>query len=175
MKRADRLRRNAELTMKKIRSIAQHIRNVEDNCLQLGSKLIERGDIDLGHKLIANGYAHDLSKFFGIEWENMAPGQTSNEESAKLKLKMAIQHHRSINLHHPEAWPGGIKDMPDVYLAEFCSDIKARSEEFGTSLRDWINDEAIKRWDFTKDDEVYKKIMEYVNLLCEKPFDDLVK
>ena len=47
MKTSDRIKRDAEATMEKIRAIARHIRNVEDNCLLLGEKLIERGEVDL--------------------------------------------------------------------------------------------------------------------------------
>lgn len=174
MKKSERVRKEAERTMEKIRIIARHIRNVEDNCLILGEKLIGRGEIELGRQLIANGYIHDASKFHGIEFEYMA-GVHDDGEQGKLKLKLAIHHHNTTNKHHPEAWSGGIKDMPDVYLAEFCCDVKARSEEFGTSLRQWINDEATKRWNFTQNDEVYKKITEYVNLLCDQPFENLNK
>lgn len=173
MKRTDRLHREAEITMKKIREIAKHIRNVMDNCLILGEKFIERGDIELGKQLIANGFIHDASKLTGIEFEYMAPGTPTVEESAKLKLKIAIHQHNSTNPHHPEFWSGGIKDMPDVYLAEFCCDVKARSEEFGTNLREWIDEVATKKWNFTKEDKVYKQIMEYVNLLCPPPFESL--
>lgn len=175
MKKPDRIRKQAEETMEKIRGITRHIRNVEDNCFLLGEKLILSGEIDLGKQLIANGFVHDASKFHGIEFEFMAPGTQTSEESAKLKLKLAIHQHQTTNPHHPEAWSGGIKDMPDVYLAEFVCDIKARSEEFGTSLRDWIDEASTKKWNFSKDDEVYEKIMRYVNLLCEKPFENLSK
>jgi hypothetical protein len=174
MKKGDKLKKVAAETMDKIRAIARHIRNVEDNCLILGEQLILRGEIELGHKLIANGYVHDVSKFFGIEFEYLSIG-TSTEEGVKLKQKMAVYHHQRTNLHHPEAWPGGIKEMPDVYLAEFCCDVKSRSEEFGTNLREWIDNEATTRFKFTKEDVVYKDIMKYVNLLCQKPFEDLSK
>lgn len=172
MKKSDRLRRNAEITMEKIRAVARHIRNVEDNCFLLGEKLILGGEIDLGKQLIANGYIHDASKFHGIEFEYLSSGQPV-EENAKLKMKMAIHQHNSVNKHHPEAWSGGIKDMPDVYLAEFCCDIKARSEEFGTSLREWIDSEATKRFGFSKEDKVYKDIQKYVDLLCGVPFEKI--
>lgn len=172
MKKSDRIKKVADLTMAKIRGITRHIRNVEDNGLILGTKLIERGDIKLGHDVIANCSGHDLSKFYGIEFEYLSLNNPS-EESGKLKLKLAVRHHNTTNPHHPEYWGAGIKEMPDVYLAEFCCDIKARSEEFGTSLRDWIDESATKKWDFTKNDDVYEKIMEYVNLLCEKPFEEI--
>lgn len=162
------MKRRAELVLAKIEFIARHIRNVEDNCLLLGKKLIESREIDLGHKLIANGYVHDASKFHGIEFEYLSINNPT-EENKTLKLKLAVHHHNTTNSHHAEFW-GGIKNMPTVYLCEMVADWKARSEEFGTSLRDWIDGQATKRYDFTKDDKVYKQIMEYVNLLCQTPF-----
>ena len=172
MKKSEKIRKEAEATLAKIRAIARHIRNVEDNCLLLGTKLIESGRIDLGHNLIANGYIHDASKFHGIEFENLALSEVK-EENSKLKLKMAIRHHQKINPHHPEFWSNGIKEMPDVYVCEMVCDWKSRSEEFGTSLREWIDEQAIKKWEFTKEDDVYKKIMEYVDLICETPFEKI--
>jgi hypothetical protein len=171
MKKPDRLKQEAEQTMDKIRALTRHIRNVEDNCLLLGEKLIERGEIDLGRQLIANGYVHDSSKFHGIEFENLSHSSSENtkEENAKLRLRIAVQHHCLTNQHHPEYW-NGIKNMPRVAVGEMVADWKARSEEFGTSLRDWIDGEATKRWKFLKDDEVYKTIMDFVDLLCPKPF-----
>lgn len=176
MKKVDKLKKQAETTMSKIRGIARHIRNVEDNCLLLGEKLIALGEIDLGHRLIANGHVHDASKFNGIEWDNMAPGEPTPhvEESAKFKLKMAVQHHQKTNSHHPEYW-NGIKNMPRVAIAEMVCDWKARSEEFGESLRDYINDKATKRWDFSKNDDIYKEIMGFVDLVCEKPFEQITQ
>ncbi len=174
MKKTDRLKKVAEETMTKVRAIARHIRNVEDNCLLLGEKLIELGEIDLGRQLIANGYVHDASKFYGIEFEYLSLSNPT-EENTKLKLKLAVRHHQTTNKHHPEAWSGGIKDMPSVYLAEMVCDVKARSEEFGTALRTWIDEEATKRYGFTKEDKVYKDVMRFVDLLCQKPFENLSK
>lgn len=172
MKRADRLKKVAAATMTKINIITRHIRNVEDNCLLLGEKLINTGEIELGHKLIANGHVHDASKFWGMEWEYMALTPPTGEEGAKLKLKMAIAHHNRTNEHHPEYW-GDIRLMPRLFLAEMVCDWKARSEEFGTSLRDWIDEQATKRFAFTKDEKVYKDIMVFVDLLCQPPFEQI--
>jgi len=158
--------------MEKIRAVARHIRNVEDNCFLLGEKLILGGEIDLGKQLIANGFIHDASKFHGIEFEYLSTGNPT-EEHAKLKLKLAIHHHQKTNPHHPEAWSGGIKDMPDVYLAEMACDLKARSEEFGTNFREWINDSATTKWNFKKEDKVYQDLMRYVDMICQKPFEQI--
>jgi len=165
----------AERTMEKVRALTRHIRNVEDNALLLGERLIMNGEIDLGHHLIANGFGHDLSKFSGIEWDELIIGPPTEKEENKLKLKMAVYQHQSVNKHHPEAWPNGIKEMPDVFLLEMICDWKSRSEEFGTSLKDWINEAAVKKWGFSNDDEIYKKIMKYVDILCETPFQNLEK
>jgi hypothetical protein len=173
MKKKVNFEKEAELTMQKIRAISRHIRNVEDNCLLLGEKLILKGEIDLGKQLIANGFAHDVSKFYGIEFEYLSLNNPA-EESGKLKMRLAIQHHASTNSHHPEFWAQGIKSMPDLYIAEAVVDWKSRSEEFGTDLRQWIDEYATKKWNFTKDDEIYKKIMGYVDLLCDIPFQKIV-
>ena len=177
MKKSDRIKKLAAETMNKIHAIARHIRNVEDNCLLLGTKLIDNGDIDLGKQLIANGYAHDISKFYGIEFEQLTYSGTNitTEENGKLKLKIAIHHHEKTNKHHPESWAMGIKEMPDVYLCEMLCDWKSRSEEFGTDLRHWINEQATKRWEFSNEDDVYKKIMKYVDMLCPTPFENITR
>lgn len=156
--------------LSKINRLTRHIRNVEDNCLLLGTKLIEKGEIELGHKIIANGMVHDASKFFGIEFENISYSNNDKEENAKLKLKMAIHHHTSTNPHHPEFW-SHISKMPMDSLGECVCDWKARSEEFGTSLVEWINEIATKRYEFSVNDKTYKDIMSFVDLLCEKPFE----
>lgn len=170
MKKTEKLKKQAELTMAKLRSIVRHIKNVEDNGLILGTKLIERGDIKLGHNVIANCMVHDASKFHGIEFEYLSLNNPKEEET-KSKLKLAIHHHQTTNHHHPEYWDRGITSMPDVYVAEMVCDWKARSEEFGESLRDYINDKATKQYGFSREDTVYKKIMEFVDLICEKPFE----
>ena len=65
--------------------------------------------------------------------------------------------------------------MPRIYLAEMVCDWKARSEEFGSSLRDWITNSACKRFGFTDKDPVYKAIFEFVDLLCQKPFEAITE
>jgi hypothetical protein len=170
MKRSERLKKQAAEDIEKIRAITRHIRNVQDNCILLAERLAHNGEIDLARKLVANGMIHDASKFHGIEWQFMAPGVPCKEESAKLSLKMAISHHRLINPHHPEHWEKGVAGMPSVYLAEMVCDLKARSEEFGTDIRRYLHEDCLSRWGLKEDHEVFKKIMAYVDLLCETPF-----
>lgn len=148
----------------KIHNIVRHIKHVQESCFLLGERLIGQGEFELGKNLIANGLVHDYSKFFGIEWDHMFTG---NPDTTSLKL--AVSQHNRTNKHHPEYW-GGIHKVPRIYLAELVCDWKARSNEFGSSLVEWIESEAMKRFGFTKADAVYKEIMEFVDLLCDKPF-----
>ena len=164
------LEKRANETLDKIRALTRHIKNVEENCILLGEKLILNGEIDLGRQLIANGFGHDLSKFRGIEWQELTVRGVNDDESSKLKLRMAIEQHNSTNSHHPEFW-GGINKMPLIFLLELLCDWKARSEEFGTALIDYINGAAMKRFKFDKNDEVYKILIKYMDLLCEKQFE----
>ena len=153
--------------LEKIHSLLRHIHNVQQNCTLLGERLIEAGEFENGRILIARGLVHDASKFFGIEWDQLDP-----ENGDVAKLKLAVDHHNRTNPHHPEHW-GSIHNVPETYLAEMTCDWKARSTEFGSSLRDWIINEATRRWGFTKEDRVFARIMRYVDMLCEKPFRPL--
>lgn len=148
----------------KLESLLRHLDNVQENAKMMADKLIERGQLQFGLALYANSFIHDNSKFRGIEWEFLDP-QTSN----RTGLKNAINQHAKTNPHHPEYWDG-IGFMPDIYIAEMVCDWKARSTEFGTSVREWIDTEATKKYKFTKESTVYGKIMFYLNLICDAPF-----
>lgn len=150
--------------LRKIEMVLEHIHNVERSCHRLGEKLILNGELELGRTLISNGQIHDNSKLNGIEFEHLFYGDSL--------LVEAIKHHQSVNPHHPEYW-GGIHNMPRVYVAEMVCDWHARAYEFGTSIRDWIDKEALKRFSFTKEDVVYETIQEMLSLLLEQPFSPL--
>ena len=147
--------------IEKIESVLSHIQNVQRNCYKVGLKLIKRGDVAIGRNLMANGQIHDNSKFKGIEFDELFYGSPI--------LKEAVKHHATTNPHHPEYW-GDIHKMPDVYVAEMVCDWAARASEFGTDLRGWIKDKATEKYDFTMDDPIGLKIVEFLDLLLEKPF-----
>lgn len=158
-------------SLERAEGILRHIENVRDNCVILGKRLIEDGEIMLGRQLIVQGLKHDTSKFFGLEWENL------DRDSAKTKLEAAVLQHNSSpeNRHHPEAWPEGIHEMPRLYLAEMVADWVARSSEFGTSVREWAEEGAAKRFGYKKGDKVYREITDFVDLLCDRPFSQKAK
>lgn len=151
---------------KPLRQVMRHIRNVQDNCELLAERLIEQGRAEFARRLLANSLAHDQSKLRGIEWAHL------NGETKKMNgdaFKLAHQSHVESNPHHPEYW-GGIDEMPAVYIAEMVCDWKARSDEMGTDLREWVKDEASKRYKFTLRGSAYKIIKNFMDLLLDPAF-----
>ena len=169
MTKRERIARQAASDMAKIRAILRHIKAVHENCLLLGERLIEQGQFSFGRQLIALSFKHDLSKFEGIEWDEMAPGTPTESEQSKFKLKLAVSQHNRTNPHHPEHW-NSIHDMPDLYLAELACDWKARSDAFSKTVLDYLNGAAQTRYKFMEKDPVYTKILNYLNLLSEHAF-----
>lgn len=151
---------------KKLTRLIKHIDHVRENTRNLGFKLIELGEVDFGIKLIAEGEHHDYSKFKGMEWDGL-----DQKDDGEL-LKISVKQHNRSNMHHPEYWMG-IKNMPDLFIAEMVCDWKARSSEIGTDFKLWVNEEALKRFDYSNTDEVYKKIQRYTNLLLEQPLEQI--
>jgi hypothetical protein len=152
--------------LKHINDLTRHIDLVRDNCLLLGVRLVEAGEIELGVQLIERGYKHDISKFSGIEFKYLHNGP----DVPIKELELAIKEHQSQNDHHPEFWTEGVEDMSRAAIGEMVADWFARSQEFGTSLRNWIDEEAIVRYNINKRGKQYKWIKEFLDILLNDPF-----
>lgn len=146
-------------------NLIRHIDLVRSACLLLGKKHIKEGQIEFGRLIIAKGFEHDVSKFYGIEWDYMHTGPDADKE----KLALAVHQHVRTNQHHPEYY-GGIDKMPPLSIAEMVCDWYARSQEFGTSLKEWITTTAISRFNIDTESEQFKLINKYVNMLLESSF-----
>jgi hypothetical protein len=149
---------------KRLQNILRHISSVQQDTLILGNKLIEAGEEAVGRQLIANGLIHDNSKLSGIEWLYLHEGVEPE------KFQLALTQHQTTNPHHPEFHPGGIKEMPRVYVAEMVCDWHTRASEFGSDLREWIKDKAVKKFHFSTSCHIYKEVKDLVDLLLEKRF-----
>jgi hypothetical protein len=145
----------------RIEAVLEHIQNVQRNCYKLGLKLIKSGDVEMGRILIANGQIHDNSKLTGIEFDHLFNGDPI--------LMTVVKHHASTNPHHPEYW-GGVKHMPEIYIAEMVCDCAARSSEFGTDLRKWFTEQATIKYGFEMTDSVGQTITKYIDLLLTPAF-----
>jgi hypothetical protein len=152
--------------MAHLQKTLQHMENVRTRCEMLGLRLIERGEPDFGVRLISLGREHDLSKLKGIEWD--ALDAMTKSEHPEL-FGAALEQHHLDNPHHPEHW-GTIHDMPRVYVAEMVCDWAARSSEFGSSFWAYVEGQAMAKFGFTDQDEVYREIKDFADLLLEKAF-----
>jgi len=152
---------------KRLEVLLRHVNNVQDNCLRLGELFIEKGKEEFGVQLIMNGRIHDSSKFCGIEWEHF--NSESKEKNPEL-FKAAWLQHVKTNPHHPEYWQGGIKSMPDIYVAEMVCDWYARSMEFGDNIWDWVKDKASDRYGYSTSSPIYKEIKSYLDMILEPAF-----
>jgi len=147
-------------------ALIRHLGLVRDACIRLGKRLIAQGRPNLGRLLIARGFVHDASKFHGIEWEYL-----SKEKDVPAELRdLAIEHHRQTNDHHPEHW-GGFAHMPQVCVAEMACDLYARSQEFGTDLRQWIRETGVPRYEIDLSSPQALWLGEFVEMLLGKPFE----
>ena len=136
-------------------NLLRHICNVQEACTLLGKRLIDKGEIRFGIQLIAAGQIHDHSKWFGSQWKYLVGKASKNGE-----LNQAIEDHQDVNSHHPDYWDDGVDGMPRIAIAEMVCDLKARSEEQGTSLWDWVKEKAIPRYGIKTQGKFYKQMKE---------------
>lgn len=146
-------------------NLTRHINLVRDNCHLLGMRLIAQGEHDFGRLLIARGFVHDASKFYGIEWDYLHVGPDVSHDN----LNNAIKQHVRTNEHHPEFW-GGVQNMPRIAIAEMVCDWYARSQEFGTDLKQWVIHEAMTKFSLEPSSQAYKHIAEFVSILLNNSF-----
>lgn len=146
-------------------NLVRHIELVREACLLLGKRLMAKGRKEFGRILISKGFVHDASKFSGVEWIFLHAGS----DVPKEQLELAIQQHVSTNSHHVEYW-GSFDAMPEISIAEMACDLYARSQEFGTSLRQWITDVGVEKYKMDIEGEQYKQLMGFVNMLLVDNF-----
>ena len=144
-----------------IESVLRHMDNVQAAVRLLSKRLIEKEELSFARILLSHSLGHDATKLLGIEWDYL------RFSGKKDQLAQAHYEHTSISDHHPEYW-GGIENMPLVCLAEAVCDWYARSSEAGTDLRNWIKTEAVKKYAFSVNGNVYKKIKKFVDLLLDQ-------
>ena len=147
----------------KVDKLIRHISKVQEACLLLGKKLIDKGEVECGINLIALGQIHDNSKWRGIEWDYLVSGDFNGE------AKLAARHHAETQPHHPEFWKS-IDLMPRVYVAEMCCDWLARANEFGTDVWEYVKEKAVPRYGISERGKTYKWIKEFLDMLLEKRF-----
>tara|TARA_R110000772_G_scaffold261328_1_gene379732 strand:+ start:2395 stop:2907 length:513 start_codon:yes stop_codon:yes gene_type:complete len=163
----EELKRNA-LEKAKIELHWNHVSVVRQTAETLWKKLCDIGELGLARKLAHRASTHDASKFTGVEFEGLHLKDFKDQ-----RLIDAVNQHRSVNDHHPEFHVDGIKGMSREQIAEMVCDWSARSKERGTGLREWIKEDAVKRFNFTLQSKCYKDIKFFVDLLLDDPFKEI--
>jgi hypothetical protein len=152
----------------------KHIKKVETNCYVL-AKAIAESTPDLALELIKRGRTHDSSKLNEYELINLNLPNNSEDFRSALKI-----HHQN-NRHHPEHFEymrkyhgknfRAINYMSTTDVAEMVCDWVARGQEFGTGVREWVENEATKKYEFTMDEEIGKTINKYLDILLTPKFE----
>ena len=62
-------------------------------------------------------------------------------------------------------------EMPLVHTYEMIADLAARSNEMGTSVRDFVTNAMPKKYGFAKDSELHKELLAILDTLVNPPFD----
>jgi len=141
--------------------IFDHIQNVQEFCFKLAVELIKDSQQRLARQLLKRALSHDLSKFSDLEYY----GMYSEDKAIK---DLAINNHRSLNPHHID-YHVNLLDMQEVDLAEMACDLRARSVEFGSSVKDYVKD-FIEFRKISPNSKFYKSVTKYLNMIIEDKF-----
>lgn len=148
-----------------VEDLIGHVRRVQSNAMDLARHFMRNGRAEFARVLLAKVHLHDASKWGGIEWDWMHRGP----DAAGKQLELAISQHQKTNDHHPEYW-GGLKNMPEICVAEMVCDWLARSQEFATDLRVYIRTQAAERFDFAWAVAQAEWIWKFVGILLPEKF-----
>ena len=123
--------------------------------------------------LLNRASTHDNSKLMPPEeeyFEKYTPLLSSvtygSEEYKKYckEMKPAIDHHQSVNFHHPEFFKNGIKDMTLIDLTEMLCDWKAASLRHKTG--DIFRSIELNQKRFGYSDELKQIFINTIKIIC---------
>ncbi len=148
----------------------KHINLVDLYMLQLVGESIHRKlNLDRSN-LTSRINCHDESKFGKEEYEPYVWltefYRAKNEgrpfeypEGMENKTKLAWEHHCSVNSHHPE-YHAECNMMSKEDMVEMACDWAAMSNEYNQSLKDWVDQNIDKKWNFSFDNKqfIYKVV-----------------
>ena len=113
----------------------------------------------LEDKLIEESNKHDESKwskeeYFAYVWLTSVYNLDYEYPSKELEeyVNETWKNHYKVNKHHPEYYISKYNDiskMTVLDLAHMVADWASMSQEFNSSLLDWYNTNASKKYDFT--------------------------
>ena len=158
-----------EAEIEQLEDVLSHVGNVHDNAVRVAKHLMEEGESLFARQLIVRVMCHDIDKFFGNAWLYMRKGAKPSQ-----RLTQAVEGHAALHPHHPQHHDS-IHAMSDLDIAEMACDWASRAKEQGTSIWEWIDGQAMERFDFKKTDEVYSKIVRFTKMIFDPQFKKATK
>ena len=151
----------------KLNIIVKHTEMVYNNVKNLCNKLFQMETLPFEMtsedilRLMYLGKVHDSDKFTGFIFNHLWKGDKYFED--------ALKRHQEKNQHHPEFW-GGVNEMPTLYIAEMVCDCLARSQEFGTDIRNWFSEVASVKYNYEKTSIFMKKVSVFLDIILSEKF-----
>lgn len=110
--------------------------------INIHKKYLKDKLFDISQILYLNGVNHDNSKFSNeelpyfekVEDIKVKEYQDDNYKKSMEILKPALDHHYSINRHHPEHFENGVDEMNLLDLIEMVFDWEASARVHGTEF-----------------------------------------
>ena len=147
--------------LEKFRKIVAHIQRVHENGIKLCEELIKESRERFARRVQVEIFKHDLSKLEDFEFSRLS----SQKED---EIKVGVEHHRTVNPHHIQFYDD-YKQIPEVQLACMACDLKARSEEFGSDVKQYFKKFCADN-EITTNTNFYKKVTGFLNLIIEDKF-----
>lgn len=106
----------------------KHIKRVNELLGEAAKELIRRGNVHDASKFSPEelGPLEEMQKV--VDTEGQVPYGSEEYKKRTAVLKPMIEHHYSLNSHHPEHYPNGIEGMNIFDVIEMVFDWKAASE-----------------------------------------------
>lgn len=127
-----------------------HIKRVGEMLGESAIALIERASVHDWSKLV--NPEKELFDEFTPKLKESTYGSKEYKENLK-GLGPALEHHYTMNSHHPEHRPGGVNDMDLFDLIEMVVDWKAATERHANG--DFLKSLEINRVRFGLSDQLY--------------------
>lgn len=153
-----------------IKDLLSHKKYLFDSVYKIFEYLLENDEEELALNILRRSFSHDFSKLSEKEFNSFAAFKEYNANLKDATLSYSkeeevfLKEHWKNNQHHPEYWDD-VNDMKEIDIIEMVCDWHARSMEFNTDLREFVEARQNNRFHFN--DTIYSKVTKYVEILLK--------
>lgn len=141
-----------------------------DSAYKISIYFLENDNEKMALEILRRAFVHDYSKLSSKEFNSFFVFNNYNNSLKDASVlyekeeEVFLKEHWKNNKHHPEYWED-VSKMQEIDIVEMVCDWHARSVEYGTDLREFINIRQQNRFRFSN--EMCKKINKYVDILLK--------